>query len=555
MLSNLVKSILNSKIFLFLLFLIIAVWLVAIPLKNIGSVLPSGGDPYLVTYIWSWEMRQIPIDIARLFDANIFAPFKNTLAFTEHMLGSLILAWPIFLISKNIVLTFNLVSLLSFAIAGLGMYLLAYYLSKNKLASLVAAFIYAFAPIKIHHLEHINLSGMWLPYFFLSLEKFFNKQTWKNSWLLFICAMLVFLNAMQYFLFLPLVIILFFLKNILAKRFVFSRDVLIKFFIFILFFLVIAIPLYLPYLQIQHELGFKRDIRTIEGLSPDLADYFISPFFYKYFYPSLFGEWAIGPGLFVIFLLLAASIYIYKKTGAFQDYLIYYLIGLIAFLFSFGYFIQFTRADPSGLVGPWAFFYHFIPGFDGVRAIGRYSIFLLLSAAVIIAIGLSALFKQKIHNFKKRIILTLALIVLLLLEFSYVQPIKYMPVSIGTPLIYDWLKNQSEANIYLEMPAAENYFSQDFDSFYTFYAGRHFKKIVNGYSGYAPSAYERLNGELVHFDMGDIQLIKDYGATHIIFHFDYYPRNFKERTMKELEKSKKARLIKSAANDYVYEIL
>ena len=169
MLSNLVKSILNSKIFLFLLFLIIAVWLVAIPLKNIGSVLPSGGDPYLVTYIWSWEMRQIPIDIARLFDANIFAPFKNTLAFTEHMLGSLILAWPIFLISKNIVLTFNLVSLLSFAIAGLGMYLLAYYLSKNKLASLVAAFIYAFAPIKIHHLEHINLSGMWLPYFFLSL--------------------------------------------------------------------------------------------------------------------------------------------------------------------------------------------------------------------------------------------------------------------------------------------------------------------------------------------------------------------------------------------------
>jgi len=72
-------------------------------------VLPSGGDPLLVTYIWSWEMHQIPINPLELFNANIFAPFKNTLAFTEHMLGSLLLAWPLFLIFKNIgwILTSN----------------------------------------------------------------------------------------------------------------------------------------------------------------------------------------------------------------------------------------------------------------------------------------------------------------------------------------------------------------------------------------------------------------------------------------------------------------
>ncbi|MFH1900155.1 MAG: hypothetical protein ABIJ83_02710 [Patescibacteria group bacterium] len=547
-----------QNIFLFLLFLAVAVWIIEIPIGGIGRMLPSIDDPCLVTYIWSWEMHIIPVNPLELFNTNIFAPFENTLALTEHMLGSLIFAWPLFLLLKNIVLVFNVISLLSFAVSGLGMYLLAYYLSKNKLASLVAGFIYAFAPFKLHHQEHINLSGMWLPYFFLYLEKFFDKQTWKNTWLLFITTIIVFLNAMQYFLFLPIVIILFFLKNILTKQFVFNKNVLAKFFVFGLFFLVIAVPLYIPYLQVKHELGFERSILTVEGLSPDLIDYFISPFVYKYFYPVFFGEWAVGFGWLVLLLLIIASMSIYRRIHRMKEknsIIIYYFIGLIAFLFSFGYFIQLTRADPSGLIGPWAFFYHFIPGFDGVRAVGRYSIFLLLSAGVIIAIGLSELFKQKIQDYGKKFFLTLVIIVLMLAEFSYVQPTKYIPVSKAAPAVYNWIKTQSDDNIYLEMPSGGDYLWNNYDAFYIFYSRNHFKKIINGYSGYTPIEYEELSKQLMHFNIDDINLIADYGVTHIIFHFDYYPMKFKEQTMAGLDKSKKVKLIRQVENDYVYEIL
>ena len=135
----------SSKIFhshkfqlvlLFFVFLLFSLWFTQSPVRQLNIMVPQGGDPFLVAWLWSWEMHQIPITPLSLFDANIFAPFKNTLAFTEHMLGSLLLAWPLFLIFKNIILVFNLISLLSFAIAGLGMYLLACYLTKNKAASL-----------------------------------------------------------------------------------------------------------------------------------------------------------------------------------------------------------------------------------------------------------------------------------------------------------------------------------------------------------------------------------------------------------------------------------
>jgi len=102
MLNNKSKNII-FYVTLAVVFFVLALWFTGIPIAEINHVLPSGGDSLLVSYIWSWEMHQIPINPLELFNANIFAPFKNTLAFTEHMLGSLLLAWPLFLIFKNIV--------------------------------------------------------------------------------------------------------------------------------------------------------------------------------------------------------------------------------------------------------------------------------------------------------------------------------------------------------------------------------------------------------------------------------------------------------------------
>ncbi|HRY63530.1 MAG TPA: hypothetical protein P5267_02945, partial [Patescibacteria group bacterium] len=390
----------NNKIIclgIFVLFLILSLWFTKAPLAHLGSLAPQGPDPLLVSWIWSWEMHQIPINPLELFDANIFAPYKNTLAFTEHMLGSLLLAWPLFLIFKNIILVFNLICLSSFALGGLGMYLLAYYLTKNKLASFIAAFIYAFAPYKIIHQEHINLTGMWLPYFFLYLHKIFQHLSWKNTLLLLGFTLMVFLNAMQYFLFLPIVAVCFFLAHVNFQKIKVTRASILKILVFFLVFSLVCLPIIWPYLQLKNY-NFVRAIDNIEGLSPDVMDYLISPFFYKYFYSAYLSEWIVGPGIFVLLLLIFSTVIIvrYRSFKKEKARAVYFVIGFIAILISFGYYIQFTRGEAGGLFGPWAFLYHFVPGFSGVRCVGRYSIFFLLSASVIIALGLADFFARRL---------------------------------------------------------------------------------------------------------------------------------------------------------------
>lgn len=546
------------RILLFFVFLLLTLWFTKIPMQNIGSVLPDDGDPRLVSWLWSWEMHILPTNPLNLFNANIFAPYQNTLAFTDHMLGSLIFAWPLELIFHNIFLVFNLVCLLSFVISGLGMHLLARYFTRDKIISLLAAFIYAFAPFKLAHLQHINLSGLWLPFFLLSWHRFFEEQNWKNTWLLLLFTTLVFLGGMQYFLFIPLVIIILLFKYLANREFIFTKKNIIKFSLAFIIFLALAVPLTLPYLQVKHDLNLTRSLGSIEGLSPDLFDYFISPFFYHYFYPVIFVERIVGPGIFVLILFGFALWFLYKKTDKFGRILPYLIIGLIAVLLSCGYYIQLTRAESGGMIGPWALFYHFAPGFSGIRAVGRYSIFFLISACVIITVGLNEFFKRKKFLPIKKNIVIFIIFSLIFTEFNYAHLTKkQILVDQKIPEIYNWVKDQSDERVYLELPLGLNYQEHNYDVLYEFYSIYHFKKIVNGYSGFAPKAYEELSEKLINFDFDGkkVKLIKAYGATHIIFHFDYYPPKFKEKIINQFQDGKILSLEKFAGNDYVYKIL
>lgn len=546
----------TTCLLIFILFFILSFWFTKAPITHLDSMAPQGGDPFLVTWIWSWEMHQLPINPLTVFDANIFAPFKNTLAFTEHMFGSLLLAWPLFLIFKNIVLVYNLICHLTFAIGGLGMYLLAYYLTKNRAASFIAAFIYAFAPYKINHLEHINLSGLWLPYFLLYTQKMFARFSWPNALLFLGFSLLVFLNAMQYFLFLPFVFIFLAIAHWQSDSWALLKRNWFKITVIFLIFSAVVVIFTKPYFEIRQEFGLERAINNIEGLSPDLIDYFISPFFYRIFYPAFFPEWAIGPGIFVWLLLITSLVFLFRRHAIDRRLVAYSTFGLLALLCSLGYYLQFTRAETSGLFGPWAIFYHLLPGFGSIRAVGRYSIFFLLAASIIIALGLKEFFliKQK-NNLPKIFITSVALFILLFVEFSFTTPKSYKSL-LPAPAVCSWLKDQPPSQTYLELPSGVSLLENNWDAIYEYWSISHFQKMINGYSGYSPRVHQELNKRLLDFDLdiSDLQAAKDYGATRLIFHFGFYPPAFKEKIIHLLPSGDFANLIYQSENDYVYQI-
>jgi len=120
-----------------------------------------------------------------------------------------------------------------------------------------------------------------------------------------------------------MIVLLFLIKNILCKTFKITKGNICKILTSIIILAAIIIPLTIPYISLQKNFGFQRAVENIEGISPDLFDYFVSPFVFKYYSPLL-QEWVVGPGIFVMILLIISMFSIYKKSVNIKRSLIYF---------------------------------------------------------------------------------------------------------------------------------------------------------------------------------------------------------------------------------------
>ncbi len=135
-------------------------------------------------WILSWDvdqMRRIAAGdlgrIASFFDANIFYPLPLTLAYSEHLLAQAIQIAPLYLLTANPVLCYNLLFLSTFALSGLGMYLLVRELTGSTWAAFAAGLLFAFAPYRLTQASHLQvLSSQWMPFVLYGLLRYFETR-------------------------------------------------------------------------------------------------------------------------------------------------------------------------------------------------------------------------------------------------------------------------------------------------------------------------------------------------------------------------------------------
>jgi len=90
-----------------------------------ARVLPAvGSDSDLFMWTLAWDAHAFVHQPLSIFDANIFFPNRGTLAYSENLIGSAFFAAPILWLTGNPVLAFNVISLLSCVLCGLGAYVL-----------------------------------------------------------------------------------------------------------------------------------------------------------------------------------------------------------------------------------------------------------------------------------------------------------------------------------------------------------------------------------------------------------------------------------------------
>jgi hypothetical protein len=142
-------------------------FVVALPISlHPGSqVLSDSADTDLFVWTLSWDVHALTHRPWAMFDANIFSPLRHTLAFSENLIGSALLAAPVIWLTRNPTLAMNLVALLSCVLCGAGCYLLARRAGVGAIGAVIAGLVFAFAPPRFLRLDQLFLATIeWIPF-------------------------------------------------------------------------------------------------------------------------------------------------------------------------------------------------------------------------------------------------------------------------------------------------------------------------------------------------------------------------------------------------------
>ena len=142
-------------------------------------------DPLLNCWILAWNgehllgvLRGDWTSLSSYWNANIFYPEPSALAYSEHLFAQALQILPVYGMSGNVVLGYNLVFLSTFALSGVGMFLLVRQLTGNARAAFLSGLVYAFTPYRLAQLGHLQvLSSQWMPFALYGLRRFFDART------------------------------------------------------------------------------------------------------------------------------------------------------------------------------------------------------------------------------------------------------------------------------------------------------------------------------------------------------------------------------------------
>ncbi len=130
-----------------------------------SRAIPLSADTRLFLWTVSWDLHALAHAPLRIFDANIFFPERHTLAYSEHLIGSAVLASPFYAATGNPLLAINAIVLLSCVLSGAGGYFLARQLRLDVLPALLCGVVFAFGAPRFARLAQVHLAAVqWIPF-------------------------------------------------------------------------------------------------------------------------------------------------------------------------------------------------------------------------------------------------------------------------------------------------------------------------------------------------------------------------------------------------------
>lgn len=480
-------------------------------IKDLSESVPADlGDPLLNVWTIWWDMEQIlHLNIKNYFDANVMFPYKNALAFSEHLTGEAILGLPFYIIIKNPLTVYNILYLLSFVIAGLGAYLLTKRLTNNTLASFIAGFIYAFVPHRFGQIGHIQtLFSGFFPICFLFLIRFIDHLRIRDSLFLSLFIIIQSLMNMYYVVYLAITLLTIGIPYAIFKKRIFEIRLYLLSILIIIISAVALLPFLLPYIELKEAFGLQRDIRTIASL-PDIKNLIGINRFNK-IYADYLKQLDINEGSFFLGISVSLiSIIGILSNGIKEIYkIIFIILIIVSFLITAGPepIIHYKSIKLNyGFI--YRFLYEYFPAFNGTRVPMRFYIFIILSVSLFA--GSTFAFIDKFKDRYIRIIVFLVMSIPIFVEYNSKIPVIKYNIFTNPPEILKKLKEMENGPVIFY--PLKNAYS------HIIYASIINKSVYTSFTGYINFLNNRLEQiEKEPLSENTLELMRAIGIKYIV---------------------------------------
>jgi hypothetical protein len=171
------------------------------------------------------------------------------------------------------------------------------------------------------------------------------------------------------------------------------------------------------------------------------------------------------------------------------------------------------------LTGPYFLLYQWIPGFKSIRAPGRFIVLLMLGLSVIAGLG-ACRFIKKLFPPRRESIAAVTLGVLIFLEYlSIPVPLARLERSGKLPPIYSAVRELPSDSVLIELPMPRTTADRAHGAIYMYHSIGHWKRLVNGYSGYFPPGYTVVREAMEYFpSQRTLRLLRNLGVDYILVH-------------------------------------
>ena len=502
-------------------------------------------DPLMVTWILSWVAHQLPIAPAHIFDANIFYPERNTLAYSETLLVPGLLAAPLYWLGVGPILIYNLVFLSGFALSGVGVTLLVRRLTGNTGAALLAGIVFAFPPYRIDHYAHLQLQQtQFIPLALWAFHRLLDSGRVRDGVLLGAFTAGQLLSCMYYGLFLiPYMAVVCGTLLIASRRM--PRERLTALVVAAGIVTAAMVPVGRAYLAARDVVG-QRGREEVAQNSATWRNY-LAPPEVNAVYGNVFArfmepERRLFPGFVAVALAIVGMLP--RKRGGLEhsenlehpensanpSARFAYILGLIlAFDVSLGF---------NGVIYR-ALYDYFLP-FKALRIPARMGLMVGFSLAVLAGYG-AARIAARLRSANARRTVLMVIGVLMLVEYAS-RPLPLWAAPARPPESYaDLVRDAGDGptSVIFEFPTGGMQ-----DPFYLYYSTFHWQYLINGYSGFFPPSYQKVVYAMRGFpDETALTVIGSHGVRYLVIHGEFLPRERYEQVIATIERRPDLKLV------------